>query len=149
MIGTFDRRRVLVRGGVLFAAAVLSVPAVFVLTTVPPTPDSFYPGCWFHAATGLHCPGCGTTRAAHSLLNGNVEQALAYNPLAFIVVPVVGWALIRSIWDWAWGGPPRRRPAARWVGVAGWGLTVAMIVFWVLRNIPVYPLTLLAPHELS
>src|SRR5262245_59462168 len=32
--------------------------------------SSFYPACTFKQLTGLDCPGCGLTRAMHSLMTG-------------------------------------------------------------------------------
>jgi hypothetical protein len=45
------------------------------------------PGCPFHLATGVPCPGCGTTRAALALARGDVLGALAFNPLAALGIP--------------------------------------------------------------
>ena len=36
--------------------------------------------CPFHAITGLHCPGCGVTRATLLLLKGHVADSLNMNP---------------------------------------------------------------------
>ena len=40
------------------------------------------PPCLWHTATGMPCPGCGTTRAILGLLQGRFSAALAFNPLA-------------------------------------------------------------------
>ena len=54
------------------------------------------PLCPFHALTGLPCPTCGMTRAAESLLRGDVREALAWNPLGSLgliaAVLFVGYA---------------------------------------------------------
>lgn len=144
------RQRTLVRGTlVLLGAAGLAV-ALWVLATVPPTADSLYPKCVFHQTTGLHCPGCGLTRSVHAALNGRFEQAFAYNVLAVVIVPYLAVSAFRSLWSWASGAPsrPSRLPAGvkRWIPLA---IGIVVTVFWVLRNIPLYPFTLLAPHELS
>ena len=127
-------------------ALVAAAGGAFVLTVVPPGNDTFYPRCQLHSLTGLHCPGCGTTRALHSILNGRIEQALAYNALAFIVLPVVGWSLAQSVWSWNAGRYQHQRE--RWAVIGLWMLVVAMVLFGVLRNLPWYPFALLAPHEL-
>jgi len=44
--------------------------------------------CPFHRLTGLPCPGCGTTRAAVSLLQCDLGRALRWNPLATAVLGV-------------------------------------------------------------
>ncbi len=43
--------------------------------------------CIFYKITGYKCPGCGTTRALFSLINGNIKEAFNYNKLLFIVTP--------------------------------------------------------------
>ena len=55
----------------------------------PPTEYSFYPRCPFYLATHWLCPGCGSTRALHSLLHGNVLAAWHYNALFTLLGPIV------------------------------------------------------------
>jgi hypothetical protein len=141
---TATRRR-LVRGSLLLLLAGLAAFAAYGLAVVPPTVDSWYPGCMFHRLTGLHCPGCGLTRAAHAALNGHLAQALAYNLLAPIIVGVVGLAMTQATWHMLWGTSPRYTRLWNWVLI---GLGVVLVVFGIVRNIPVYPFTLLAPHEI-
>ncbi|MGL6094548.1 MAG: DUF2752 domain-containing protein [Fimbriiglobus sp.] len=141
--------RILIRA-ILAAFAVAAVVAGgVVLATVPPTAATFYPRCQLHQLTGLHCPGCGTTRAAHAFLNGNVTQAFAYNALAFVLVPAVGLVLVRCGWRWAWHADDPDTPLFPrwwWHGAA---LVVLTVAFAVARNVPAYPFTRLAPHELG
>lgn len=103
--------------------------------------------CPLHTVTGWYCPGCGTTRSVRALLHGNLAQAFAYNQMAFIVLPLVGYALGRSLWSWIWDLPDDRKGSlpAR----CGWLLVGGMVLYAVLRNLPYYPFTLLAPHDLS
>jgi hypothetical protein len=129
---------------VLIAVVVLPAGATL-LYHVPPGEGSFYPPCLFHLVTGLHCPGCGGTRCTYALLHGDVPQALAYNPLFVISLPLILFLLAGSVFH-AWTGRrwslPRLRP---WAMQA---ILWAILAYWVLRNIPVFPLTLLAPHQL-
>ena len=46
--------------GMIVTAAVASPAAAAVLYWVEPTDGSWYPRCWLHWLTGLHCPFCGT-----------------------------------------------------------------------------------------
>ena len=53
--------------------------------------------CPFRAVTGLPCPTCGLTRAAHSLMRGDLGRALAINPFdsLFFLVAV---PLFAGLW---------------------------------------------------
>ena len=62
--------------------------ALMVLYTYPPEDFAYYPKCWLYVLTGLHCPGCGATRAVFALLHGDWEQALAYNALFVLLLPL-------------------------------------------------------------
>jgi hypothetical protein len=124
---------------------------VYVVAVVPPTDATFFPKCHFHQLTGLHCPGCGVTRALHAALNGHVTQALAYNLLAPLLIPVIGVMILRVLWAWLWDKSTSSQQALsqRWMHWMPWVLLGVLITFGVLRNIPYYPFNLLAPHELT
>ena len=48
---------------------------------------SFFPDCPFLSITGLYCPGCGSQRATHYLLNANLLRAFKLNPLMVLAIP--------------------------------------------------------------
>ncbi|MGO8690022.1 MAG: DUF2752 domain-containing protein [Thermoguttaceae bacterium] len=101
------------------------------------------PLCQLHTMTGLHCPGCGAVRATHELLHGHLLSALHDNALWVAVLPVGMYAGLSEWRRRRWGRPlcgdlSRRR----WPLVV---LAVAAVLFFVLRNVPVYPFWLLAP----
>ena len=71
--------------------------------------DPFRPiaiGCPIHAATGGFCPGCGSTRAVHELVHGDVVGSLVCHPLALPVVVLVTYLWVAWI--------VRRRGGATW-----------------------------------
>lgn len=102
-----------------------------------------FPECPFHRLTGLHCPGCGMTRAAHAALNGRIGAAFHFNPLGMILLPAASVALGLEVVGWIRGKPlPLRVTVSSRVA---WGIVWAVLAFWILRNLPVWPFTLLAP----
>jgi hypothetical protein len=130
-------RALLVALGVLVLAM-----AAFHLRTQGPQ-ASLLPPCVFHRVTGLHCVGCGMTRATHAALNGRMFEAFAHNPLGMVLLPVALIAAALELLAWARGKPggPRLRPGRRGL----WWLVALIFAFWVLRNVPAWPFTLLAP----
>lgn len=140
---TADQRltRLAVRGGVLALAAV-AVGFLYMLATVRPTDDSYYPRCQLHATTGLHCPGCGTTRALHALLNGRVAEAFGYNALFPVVLPVVAWVFYHSVQVSRGRATPAPSRTGAWAFRI---LVVTVVLYGVLRNVPTYPFTMLTP----
>jgi hypothetical protein len=115
----------------MFGPAAVLV-ALVVVCFFDPVATRFFPRCLLHATTGLHCPGCGSSRALHALAHGNVVAALGLNALTVLALPV--WAL--AVW---------RGSAARWKPIWIWTLLFVVVLYGVLRNIPAYPFTLLAP----
>jgi hypothetical protein len=107
-----------------------------------PAKSNLLPVCPLYGLTGFACPGCGLTRGFHSLLNGDIIPAIDFNAL----IPV--WAVIFS-----WVFFSLALTAIRGKGLPMWPtypkfLWVFLIVlmgFGVLRNVPVWPFTILFP----
>ena len=137
----FQRSVVVAVAGAALAAALV------LLYRVNPAEGGVYPVCLFHYLTGLHCPGCGTLRALHQLVHAQLSAALAMNPLAVCMLPIL---VVAGVWQYALKRvrpassplPRRRLLPFNWI----WLLLIAIVAFGILRNIPVYPFTLLAPH---
>ncbi len=98
-----------------------------------PAQHSFYPFCTFHRLTGWQCPGCGGLRAVHHLLHGELGTALRFNPLFVVALPLVAWLLVRRWWRGSQAAPVPHRTQARWA----WTILAVLIVFWIVRNLPV------------
>lgn len=54
-----------------------------------PSTSAIFPPCPTNALTKIHCPGCGTLRAMHALLHGDVKEALSQNILTVIFIPIL------------------------------------------------------------
>jgi hypothetical protein len=123
------------------AAAVLGITLLYYFkdARVP----GFFPQCPFHFITGLFCPGCGSQRAVSSLLHGEIMLALNYNVLLVASLPLIIYAAIISLIT-ALANKPVRQNIFYSPVFARWFLA-AVIIFWVVRNIPVYPCNLFAP----
>jgi hypothetical protein len=128
--------------GPLAVAAFGVVALGYVAASDPVHHQTLVPPCPFHAATGLWCPGCGLTRATHALLHGHVMTALGYNVLTPLLFGLIAWSWLGRMAR-ALGRPipePAAVPKKVWIGVI-----IAVALFGVARNIPVAPLSALAP----
>lgn len=125
------------------AAALAAAPAAAVLYLYNPLAVNFYPRCILYVTTGIYCPGCGGLRAAHALLHGRVLTALDYNALFVVCLPFLLWAIAAQALEAIAGRPVL--PTVRLSGRMARAILWTFIVFTVLRNIPVYPLNVLAP----
>lgn len=106
----------------------------------PGAADSPFLPCLFQAFTGLYCPGCGTTRALHALVHGDIATAAAMNPLLFVLVPLLGVVL--------WHASGRRVPVPQRVLdvlLGPWFWLALIGGYWVLRNVPAWPFSMLVP----
>lgn len=110
---------------------------------INPQEVNFLPECPLHATTGFYCPGCGSQRATHQLLNFNIFGALQQNVLYLISLLLLGYHLIvtrintifkKQYYNYIY------HPKTPLV------ILVLIIIFWILRNIPYYPFNLLAPN---
>ena len=107
--------------------------------------STVFPRCVFYSITGLYCPGCGSQRAFSSLLHGDVRQAINYNWLFVLRLPLLFYsAAITTL------NVFRKKPLVQsLVYSAAFVKTVLalVILFWIARNISCYPFDLLAPHR--
>ncbi len=99
------------------AALVLAV----VLFRYNPEDIPFFPRCPVFLLTGLKCPGCGTARALHCLLHGEVAQAVAFNPILVLVFPLLLLLLLF---------PGLTRSAT-----LSWVVFATMVLYMVVRNV--------------
>ena len=104
------------------------------------------PPCLMRTVLGLYCPGCGAGRACYSILHGQFLEAFCYNPLMTVLLPLIGLYIAARMVDWVvTGGNHIDRKIN--VKFLTWVLVI-VVVYGVLRNIPVFPFTLLAPEGL-
>jgi hypothetical protein len=113
--------------------AATGLVAVAYVGVVDPNQPGHYPTCPFLALTGCYCPGCGSMRAVHAIVHGDLAQALHRNPLTVLLLPVLGLLWLRWLRDSATPGPARPLILPQPVV---WAVLAALGAFWVLRNLP-------------
>lgn len=113
----------------------------FVAFADPTTPGGISPPCPTKALLGIVCPGCGSARMLYSLIHGDMRAALAYNALGVIVVALLLWSFIAWTLRRINGRLIPRWEHVRWAPVA---IGVAIVVWFVVRNLPFAPFDALA-----
>lgn len=94
---TFQR---LTRSPIFWVAAGIVVAALIALyALVDPQTVHIFPPCVFKLVTGYDCPGCGSQRVLHSLLNADIPAAIHYNAymtlfgLPLLILVFIAWLL--------------------------------------------------------
>jgi hypothetical protein len=111
----------------IVSALILGVAGAWVLYHYPPAAYTFYPHCAFRDATGLDCPGCGSTRALHQLLHGRVREAVRLNAMLFPLLLLGAFSAPSFLRG--------RTPSfimSRWFG---WTTLVVVVGWWIARNV--------------
>ena len=121
-----------VRGPLLLAGGVLAASVALHLRD--PHDSGSWGYCPWLLLTGTPCPGCGGLRAVNDLTRGDVAAAVSSNALFVASIPVLVLLWGRGLAQ-RWRGVRRPLPHS-FVLVASTVAVVAVIVFWVLRNVP-------------
>lgn len=99
--------------------------------------------CVFYELTGLYCPGCGSGRALHALIRGDVLRAVDLNLFFVLAIPFLGYYFFSLYLKLILRRDILKRPFIPiWVTVA---VLVLIFAYAVLRNLPGMPFELLAP----
>ena len=119
------------RNLMLTCAALLVLGIIVIYLVFDPTQCDLFPKCPFLMLTGLKCPGCGSQRVVHALLNGDVATAWHHNAFMVAMLPVMVlyvaseisrkrlnrlYRLLNSIW-------------------AVWIVFAVVMLWWILRNV--------------
>jgi hypothetical protein len=118
--------------GKVFTAGILLVGALALVYFGDPSHSRLFPPCPVHWATGFYCPGCGSTRAVHCLVHGDLRGALSKNALMVVSIPFIALLCLRPRWAYS-------RPAP-------WIVLAVLVAYTILRNLSTFPFVLLAPH---
>lgn len=114
---------------VLVLAALLVIGVIYF--ALDPSTSGLFPRCTFLSLTGYKCPGCGTQRAIHALLHGDVAGAFKYNALLLVAIPWIALCLYAE-------SRRLRNPrlyARLYAPLLIWLFLAMVLLWWLLRNI--------------
>jgi hypothetical protein len=124
--------------GLLFALTAMAV--LFFL--LDPEKHIIFPRCVFYSLSGYYCPGCGSQRAIHSLLHlnlfGVVQNNVLFLPAVFAIIYHYIHPFLNKKLNW-------RLPNIFYMKNTPWVIFGIILLFWLLRNLTLYPFSVLAP----
>jgi len=115
---------------IILAIAALLVFGI-IYYALDPSQSGMFPRCTFLTLTGYKCPGCGSQRAIHALLHGDVVGAFKYNALLLISIPWIALCLYAET--------QRIRNPRLYTRINApqlmWFFLATVLLWWLLRNI--------------
>lgn len=93
--------------------------------------EGYFPRCIIKTITGYDCPGCGSQRAIHALLNGDIIAAWHHNALMMLTIPFVALLVTTRLYATRL---PRLFTALRST-VAAYTITIIVLAWWIGRNL--------------
>lgn len=115
---------------------------LFIYFNMNPSEFNYFPKCIFYISTGFYCPGCGSQRAAHHILHLDILKAFQQNllftlglvfALYYLIIEILNSFFDKKIKNYL------KHPKIITV------LLFIVVAFGILRNISIYPFTLLMP----
>jgi predicted ABC-type sugar transport system permease subunit len=108
-----------------------------------PKSFAYFPKCPFYSFTGLYCPGCGSQRAFHEMLHGNLWVGIQHNFLIILALLVIFYKFYVFFQNRF-----QKENTVKNIlyhNAAPWVILGVVVSFWILRNIPMDPFIILAP----
>lgn len=121
----------------------LGTALAFLYFYINPSNVNFLPKCPLYITTGFYCPGCGSQRATHHLLNFNFLGVIQQNILFifwilfavyYLIIEGVNLIFKKNIYNYLYH---KKTPII---------ILIFVLIFWVVRNIPHEPFNWLAPN---
>lgn len=126
----------------LIVALAAGAAALGMLLLFDPATSGLFPPCPLRYFTGWYCPGCGSLRAMHQLLRGNLRAAWALNPLTVLLLPFLIYGAASYASRELRG---KYLPRVFLPAICIRALYAVIILFGIARNLPFHPFDWLAP----
>ena len=107
---------------------------VFIYKTFNPSNNIHFPQCPFLYLTGFKCPGCGSQRAVHHLLNLELIKSFKSNSLFMVSIPYLVFGFILE--NRKYTNNKLLSLRNKFYGIkAIYIVLIVIVLFWILRNI--------------
>jgi len=116
---------------------VVCAALIVVYSRINPESSPLFPRCPSKLLTSIECPGCGSQRALHHLLNFRIANALAANTLLVLSIPYIFLLFLADLLK-------TKRPFfARLHRTlhstkAIWAVFAVVVLWWIGRNLFVF-----------
>ena len=121
----------MIRRAVLFALLAGLIVLAVVYYMFDPSDSVFFPKCVFRVVTGWECPGCGSQRAIHALLHGDLGKAWSHNAGLLVAIPIL-LTLVVAEWNrLRWPRFHQRVTSTPLITL----LLLAIMLWWIGRNL--------------
>ena len=119
------------------------VGLAFLYFYINPSEVNFFPKCILHSSTGIYCPGCGSQRAAHHLLNLDFVRAIQQNILFIIgLFGLVYYYFVEISNNFFRKKYTNLLKQQKTLLI----ILVIVVLFFILRNLSFFPFNWLAPN---
>lgn len=108
-----------------------------------PEQEEFFPQCPMYSLTGFYCPGCGSQRAIHHLLHFNIYGVVSNNFLFIPAILIIVYGLFLPEVNRIFRKQYKNLLYHKCTPII---ILLIVLLFWILRNIPVFPFSVLAPN---
>lgn len=121
----------------------LGLIVYYFFTNNPSNNEAAFLRCPSNFLFDINCPGCGAQRSFYHLLHFEFAQAFRFNALFIIFFPL----LVYCLGVWMYNLVFKQQKSIRFLSSNRilLGFLLLILVFGILRNLPFYPFTLLAP----
>jgi hypothetical protein len=102
-----------------------------------PSQNSLFLPCPFKLVSGYNCPGCGSQRAIHQLLHGQLAAAFKLNPLMVLSLPLIVYGLGTKVVNYIF--ETSYRVKLFYSNVFIFTYFAIAVIYWIVRNLSIYP----------